>query len=415
MKIEKYSFGIGDRFGLQGKAQLAAIILAKKAGVSLVPVWNKSNREHQTIGTKPSQVRVEADNSVSDLGWTESHYVDADHINLDTVESFIDHSDFFTLDVADFIGKKAEDNDIEKFVSQNEKFLGELKIEGIDETFTVQKEDLYKIGENYLYAIKHAASIYEHLVFKKGAENFVTEVSMDEVDTPQTPLEMFFILSALAAENIPAQTIAPKFSGRFNKGVDYVGDVSAFEKEFEQDLLVIQKAIAEFGLPENLKLSVHSGSDKFSIYPIIGTLIKKYDKGIHVKTAGTTWLEEVIGLSMAGGDALEMAKDIYNKAYTRQDELCGPYASVIDIDQKNLPSPEEVNSWDSEKFSNSLRHIPDHPDYNLNFRQLIHVGYKVAAELGDDYMNMLKKHEEVVAAQVTENIYDRHIKRMFHL
>lgn len=207
MKIEKYSFGIGDRFGLQGKAQLAAIILAKKAGISLVPVWNKSNREHQTIGTKPSQVRVEADNSVSDLDWTDSHYVDADHINLDTVENFIDHSDFFTLDVADFIGKKADTADIENFVKQNERFLGELKIDGIDETFTVKKEDLYKIGENFLYAIKHAASIYQHLVDKKGAENFVTEVSMDEVDTPQTPLEMFFILSALAAENIPAQPL----------------------------------------------------------------------------------------------------------------------------------------------------------------------------------------------------------------
>ncbi|MCF8381492.1 MAG: tagaturonate epimerase family protein [Bacteroidales bacterium] len=414
-KIEKYSFGIGDRFGLQGRAQLAAIILAKKAGISIVPVWNKSNREHKTIGTQPSQVRVEANNSVAALAWKENFYVDADHINLTTVDGFIDHSDFFTLDVADFIGKKAETSEIENFISQNEKYIGELKIDGIDERFNVRKEDLIRIGENYLYAIKHASSIYKYLVEKKGAGNFITEVSMDEVDTPQTPLEMFFILSALAAEKIPAQTIAPKFSGRFNKGVDYVGDVKAFEKEFEQDLLVIQKAIKEFGLPENLKLSVHSGSDKFSIYPIMGKLIKKYDKGIHVKTAGTTWLEEVIGLSMAGGKALEMAKDIYRKAYSRQDELCGPYASVIDIDQNNLPSPEEVDSWNSEKFSNSLRHIPDHPDYNLNFRQLIHVGYKVAAELGDDYINMLKKHEALVATQVTENIFDRHIKRMFNL
>ena len=164
-----------------------------------------------------------------------------------------------------------------------------------------------------------------------------------------------------------------------------------------------------------MKLSVHSGSDKFSIYPIIGELIKKYDKGIHIKTAGTTWLEEVIGLSMAGSDALEMAKGIYNKAYTRKDELCGPYASVIDIDPQNLPTPEEVNSWDSEKFTNSLRHIPEHPDYNLNFRQLIHVGYKVAAELGEKYTTMLIENKDIVAAQVTENIYDRHIKRLFQL
>lgn len=415
MKIEKYSFGIGDRFGLQGKAQLEAIIKANKAGVSLVPVWNKSNREHKTIGTIPAAVRTEADEAIRELGWNESYYVDADHINLDTIDEFITSSDFFTLDVADFIGEKASDTDIKKFIQQNEKYIGSLKIEGIDETFTVSKDDLHKIGANYLFAIKHASAIYQHLVKNKGADNFITEVSMDEVETPQSPLELFFILSAMASENIPAQTIAPKFSGRFNKGVDYVGDVNGFKKEFEQDLLVIQKAINEFGLPDNLKLSVHSGSDKFSIYPIIGELIKKYDKGIHIKTAGTTWLEEVIGLSMAGGAALEMAKGIYSKAYTRQDELCGPYASVIDIDPQNLPAPKEVNSWDSEKFANSLRHIPEHPDYNLNFRQLIHVGYKVAAELGEEYTSMLIENKDIVAAQVTENIYDRHIKRLFQL
>ncbi len=415
MKIEMYSFGIGDRFGLQGKAQLAAIKEANKKGVLLAPVWNKSNREHKTIGTNPESVRTEANEAVNDMSWTGNHYVDADHINLDTVNEFLDYSDFFTLDVADFIGKKASDIDIEKFIKQNEKYIGILKIDGIDETFTVNKEDLEKIGENFLFAIQQASAIYKHIEKNKGAENFITEVSMDEVETPQTPLELFFILSALAQENIPAQTIAPKFSGRFNKGVDYVGDIKAFEKEFEQDLLVIQKAIIEFGLPDNLKLSVHSGSDKFSIYPIMGKLIKKYNKGIHVKTAGTTWLEEVIGLSMSGGNALEMAKDIYRKAYSRQDELCGPYASVIDIDPKNLPSPKEVDSWDSIKFSNSLRHIPGHPDYNLNFRQLIHVGYKIAAELGESYTNMLLKHKEIVATQVTENIYDRHIKRLFDL
>ena len=74
-----------------------------------------------------------------------------------------------------------------------------------------------------------------------------------------------------------------------------MGDVDQFAKEFEQDVLVIDYAVKEFGLPEDLKLSVHSGSDKFTIYPVLAEIIAKYDKGIHVKTAGTTWLEEVIG------------------------------------------------------------------------------------------------------------------------
>ena len=132
---------------------------------------------------------------------------------------------------------------------------------------------------------------------------------MDEVPDPQTPVELFFILKMLASENIPLQTIAPKFSGRFNKGVDYVGDPEKFAEEFEADLMVIDFAVKEFGLPENLKMSVHSGSDKFAIYPYIGSIIKKYNKGIHLKTAGTTWLEEVIGLAEAGGEALDFVKE----------------------------------------------------------------------------------------------------------
>ncbi len=226
---------------------------------------------------------------------------------------------------------------------------------------------------------------------------------------------MFFILKMIADERIPAQTIAPKFTGRFNKGVDYVGDVEQFAKEFEQDLFVIDYAISEFGLPEDLKLSVHSGSDKFTIYPVMAGLIKKHDKGIHVKTAGTTWLEEVIGLSISGDEGLEVAKEIYTKALARKDELCAPYADVIDIDDSLLPTPEEVSEWSGEKFANTLRHIPGHPDYNSNFRQLIHVGYKVAAEMGTKYTGLLEKYADVVGGCVEENIYDRHLKRLFNL
>lgn len=415
MEIEKYSFGIGDRFGQQGDAQIQAIMEAEKSGIHLVPVWNKSNREHQTIGTLPESVRREADRAVQNMNWKGSYYVDADHINLSTVDQFIDSSDFFTLDVADFIGKKASRADIDKFVSRNSVFTGELRIEGISNSLSITKEDLYKTGESYLYAIQQAAQIYRHLKNKKGEDNFITEVSMDEVDSPQSPTEMFFILSALAHEGVPLQTIAPRFSGRFNKGVNYVGDPGAFKKEFEQDLLVINSAIHEFGLPENLKLSVHSGSDKFAIYPIMGELITKYDKGIHIKTAGTTWLEEITGLSMAGGEALQLAKNIYRKAHERKEELCNPYASVIDIDENQLPHPDEVDQWDSKKFSDTLRHIPDHSEYNLNFRQLIHVGYKIAAENMDTFLGLIKENKDIVASQVKENIFDRHIKRLFNL
>jgi hypothetical protein len=219
----------------------------------------------------------------------------------------------------------------------------------------------------------------------------------------------------LASAKIPVQTIAPKFSGRFNKGVDYVGDPLLFAKEFEQDLLVIGYAIREFGLPENLKMSIHSGSDKFAIYPHIGSIIKKYDKGIHLKTAGTTWLEEVIGLAESGDEALEFVKGVYKGSYEKIDELCAPYADVIDIRVASLPAIEEVSVWNSKKFSAALKHIPGNPDYNPDMRQLIHVAYKLAALQMKEYFRLLESNEATVSKCVFENIYNRHICRLFDI
>ena len=413
MNLDKYSFGIGDRFAKQGIAQLKAIQMAGEKGIPIVPVWNKSNREHQIIGSAPSDTRAEAVEAVRQLDWSGPFHVDADHINLGTVDPFIEFSDFFTLDVADYIGGEVSESEVEEFLNICTPYIGTLRIPGIEAPFQVDEEVVRGMASNFLGAVREAAAIYNHIKSQKGGENFIAEVSMDEVENPQTPLELFFILLMIKHFEIPAQTIAPKFTGRFNKGVDYVGDTDQFKKEFEEDLLVIDYAIEQFGLPANLKLSVHSGSDKFSIYPIMGELIRKYDRGIHVKTAGTTWLEEVIGLALAGGEALDMARTIYQRAYERQQELCGPYATVIDIDPDTLPDPQEVLTWTGEQFANTLRHIPDHPSYHSGFRQLIHVGYKVAAEMGNDYLEMLDRHSEIVGEQVTTNIYERHIGRLF--
>lgn len=378
MEIGKYSFGIGDRFAHEGVNQLKALIQAEEQfGVHFVPVWNKSNREHQIVGTEPMETRQEADAAVAALGYKDQYFVDADHINLNNVDRFIEASDFFTIDVADYIGKSGS------------------------------------LEERFLPAIKEAGKIYRHIAEVKGADNFVTEVSMDEVDVAQTPEELRYILKELAAERIPVQTIAPKFTGRFNKGVDYRGDLAQFEKEFEQDLIVIDECVKEYGLPANLKLSIHSGSDKFSIYPIMGRLIRKYDKGIHIKTAGTTWLEEIIGLAVADPDALALAKKIYVNALGRMEELTVPYATVIDVDVNQLPSPEEVAGWDAETFARTMRHNQADPLYNPSFRQLIHVSYKVAAEFGDEYYPALEKHTDVIGDQITANLCERHIKRLF--
>lgn len=413
MQLPKYSMGIGDRFAHQGKAQLAAFVKAKSLGADVTPVWNKSNREHSIVHSAPPSVRAEADRATKELGWKGAYFVDADHIAIKTVDPFIVPSDFFTLDVADFINKPADESAIKQFVRAHTQFAGSLSVPGIDRPLDITEARIESIAGKYLYAAQEAGRIYRHIEAAKGKGKFVTEVSMDETDQPQTPVELLFILAALSQEKVPVQTIAPKFTGRFNKGVDYVGDLSQFEKEFGEDLSVIVFAIKTFGLPADLKLSVHSGSDKFSIYPAIRRAIRKQGAGLHIKTAGTTWLEELIGLALAGGEGLQIAKDVYAQALGRFDELCAPYATVIDINKAKLPSPAQVSEWTGQQFAAALRHDQSNKQYNASFRQLLHVGFKVAAQMGDRYIHALEEFEPVIAKNVTENLFDRHLKRIF--
>ena len=413
MKIEKYTFGTGDRFAHQGRAQLRAILSAREAGIDVHPVWNKSNREHLIIKSKPDDVRTEADAAVAALGFTGSYYVDADHVGLKTVDAFIPASDFFTLDVADFTGKAAEADAVEAFLKNVRRYTGSLSIPGIERPFDLTEKTVRWAAGKFLLAVQEAGRIYRRVEERKGRESFITEVSVDETDAPQNPMELFLILAMIAKEGIPVQTIAPKFTGRFNKGVDYVGDLAQFEREFDEDLSVIAFAIREFGLADTLKLSVHSGSDKFSIYPIISRLIKKHDAGLHVKTAGTTWLEEVIGLAESGGEGLALVKEVYAQAHEHFGELAGPYSTVVDIDPSKLPDPKSVMGWSSAQYQDALRHVESSPHYDSNFRQLLHIGFKVAAGMGKRFTNALETNEEIVGRNVTENLFNRHLQPIF--
>ena len=413
LPLGKLSFGLGDRFGRQGEAQLRACVLAAELGLDIVPVWNKSNREHLFIGTEPTSLRAEADHAVHALGWRKPFHVDADHIRLETVDRFLAPSDFFTIDVADAIGKAAPAAEVKAFADRHSELAGQVPVPGIDRPVEISRAEVERVAGKFLLAIQDAGRIYRHIARSKGAGNFITEVSMDETDRPQTPPELLIILAALADEDLPLQTIAPKFTGRFNKGVDYAGDPRFFEKEFNEDLAVIAYAVRQYPLPTSLKLSIHSGSDKFSIYEPIRQALEKFGAGIHLKTAGTTWLEELIGLAEAGGDGLAIAREIYAYALGHVDEFCAPYAAVIDIDQRKLPSARTVNEWTSAQFVAALRHDETNPAYDPGFRQLLHVSFKVAAKMGDRYQAALKKHEAVIAKNVTENLFERHLEPLF--
>lgn len=413
MRLERFSMGIGDRFARQGRAQLQALMRVRDAGVTVVPVWNKSHREHGIVGSAPADVRREADAAVQELGWTGAYYVDADHIGMKNVDLFMEASDFYTLDVADFTGKPADPAAVDAFVKCMTDYARPLDIPGIDQPLDITPARIRAIAEKYLLAVQEAGRIYRHIESARGAGLFVTEVSMDETDQPQTPVDLLFILAAIAQEGIPAQTIAPKFTGRFNKGVDYVGDVAQFAREFEDDVCVIAFAVKAFGLPDNLKLSVHSGSDKFSLYGPIRDIVGRHGAGLHLKTAGTTWLEEIIGLAEAGGEGLAIAQEVYRRARERFDELCAPYATVIDIRTDRLPDPAAVAGWSGEQLVRALRHDQTCPEFNPDMRQLLHVGYKIAAEMGARYLDTLDACEDAIARNVVANIFERHAQRLF--
>jgi tagaturonate epimerase len=413
MQIEKYSIGIGDRFGQEGVAQLGAVQQAERAGVVVAPVWNKSFREHSLIGTMPEDVRAEADDAVKRAGWKHGYYVDADHIGVKNVDGFLAASDFYTLDVADFIGHPPDAAALHAFVRDMAPFRGTLRIPGVDAAFEVTDAVLEKIGRTYLFAVMEAGRTYRHILAAKGEGNFIPEVSTDEATEPQLPFELYFILAALAREKIPVQTIAPKFSGKFLKGIDYVGDLKVFAREFEDDLAVVKHAIGVFGLPASLKVSVHTGSDKFSLYPIMRRALQKQGAGLHLKTAGTNWLEEVIGVALSGGSGLAVAKKIYLQALPRFDELCKPYATVVEIDRARLPPPAAVEKWSAEDFVNRLRHDQAQPAYDRNLRQLVHVAFRVAAEMGTEWTGALATARETAGRCVRENLFDRHIRPLF--
>ena len=419
MKIlNTYSLGTGDRFAHQAKFQLEAVRAAAELGIQLDIVWNKSKREHLSIGSGPEQTRRAGEAAIMELQdrgrWTGRHYFDADHIRLGTYKEFLPYCDFFTLDVADKINVPGDAETREGFLKAAEAYLERpLPIPGMQKDLFISRDSAREVADCYLQAAKSAGELYRSIAADPRAEHAIIEVSMDETARSQSPEEIFLILLALSRENIPFQTFAPRFSGRFNKGVDYVGDPNIFKEEFEADALILNYAAKELGLPENLKLSLHSGSDKFSIYPAIHEVLSIHDVGLHVKTAGTSWLEELIGLCEAGGEGAEMVRHIYSLCLERMDELCAPYQEVIDIDKAMLPSDKEIQNMAAHVLAASIRHDEEEERYNPSLRQLLHVGYKVAASMGTEYSDMIRKHRSGIGFHVKNNLLERHIRCIF--
>lgn len=168
LTLNKYSVGTGDRFAHQAKAQLQACINSLKEGVEVIPVWNKSNREHTIIGSEPASVRDEADAAVKALGWKHSYFCDADHITSQTVGRFLSTCDFYTIDVADFIGQIAPEADIDAFVRRHPELLSPIELEGLQESLHITPDILRTTARKYLAAVKKAGEVYRIIVNSRG-------------------------------------------------------------------------------------------------------------------------------------------------------------------------------------------------------------------------------------------------------
>ena len=284
------SFGFGDRLGLATSGHIVAV-----KGTKFAPIFaQQSVRENARTGRTPQQVMDDARRAVESAGWDAPWGADADHLKtVDDLPPFVAAGyTFFTVDPGAYVDNAA---DADSLPVLKEKARGAdldqlsawyLRLAGKQPWGEFDPEKLFRAEVKYGRAIKHTVEMYRRLSDMKDAFDF--EVSVDETDSPTTPLEHFFIASELTRQGVIFTSLAPRFIGRFEKGVDYIGDLSALDAEMAKHASVT----AHFG---TYKLSLHSGSDKFSVYPLI---VKYWGERLHVKTAGTSYLEALRTLAV---------------------------------------------------------------------------------------------------------------------
>jgi hypothetical protein len=326
------SFGFGDRLGLATAGHLAAV-----RGSAFAPVFaQQSVRENDRTGRTPLQVLEDARRAVESAGWEAPWGADADHLKTpQDLPAFVDAGyTFFTVDPGAHVDNAASTDPLAA-LEQKTRHLDWDALQALylqktgEHTWDAfDRPALLRAAVKYGRAIEHTVGMYRRLCDLK--QEFDFEVSVDETDSPTTPLEHYFIVSELTRRGVRFTSLAPRFSGDFEKGVDYIGDLAALDEEMAQHAAVT----AHFG---SYKISLHSGSDKFSVYPL---LAKHWDTRIHVKTAGTSYLEALRTLAAVDPALL---KDIYLFARERYENDRVSYH--VSAELKRAPLPNAVVDW----------------------------------------------------------------------
>ena len=375
------SFGFGDRLGLATPGHIAAV-----RGTKFAPIFaQQSVRENSRTGRSPQQVMDDAKRAVEAAKWDAPWGADADHLKtLDDIPPFVEAGyTFFTVDPGGHVDNAASFDSLEvlqqkaKALNWDELSALYLHQNGEQAWGQFDAESLMRAAVKYGGAIRHAAEMYRCVSQMK--EDFDFEVSVDETDSPTTPLEHFFIVSELTRLGVRFTSLAPRFIGRFEKGVDYIGDLDALDAELARHAAVT----AHLG---TYKLSLHSGSDKFSVYPLIA---KHWGERIHVKTAGTSYLE---ALRVLAKYEPALFLQIYSLGRERYETDKRTYHVSAKLDL--LPSTDDLPSL-----------LDD-----FHAREVLHVTFGSAlAQYGEELKATLAKHEAAYYEGLRTH-FDNHLR-----
>lgn len=390
------SAGCGDRLGLATPGHIRAIRSAENVAPILA---QQSMRENARTGRTPQQVVDEAVWGIFEEGWHDSWGADADHLKT------LEHIDlciaagytFFTIDPGDHVDNEAHTAALDTLKiklaalpwSELEDTADGLRGRYLDKQFTVEnftltfdETSLSRAAAKYGRAIAHTVKMYRRLA--QQCDDFELEMSVDETDTPTSVEEHFFIASELKRLGVRWVSLAPRYVGRFEKGVDYIGDLAEFEAE-----LTKHAAIARVVGP--YKLSIHSGSDKFSIYPIIAHLTKGL---VHLKTAGTSYLEALRAVAQADP---ALFREIFTFSRERYETDRATYH--VSAQLAKVPAPAGLTNSD----------LPGLLE-QFDARQVLHVTFgSVLEKFGDRLLSTLRANEEIHYAMV-EKHFKRHLK-----
>lgn len=360
------SFGFGDRLGLATPGHIAAV-----RGTKFAPIFaQQSVRENARTGRAPQQVMDDARRAVDAAQWDGPWGADADHLKaVDDIPPFVEAGyTFFTVDPGEYVDNSADTASLgmlrQKIKSFNWEGLSGLYLheEPRPGWGRFDGESLMRAVVKYGKAIRHAAAMFNCISQLKDEFDF--EMSVDETDSPTTPLEHFFIASELTRLGVRFTSLAPRFIGRFEKGVDYIGDLNALDAELAKHAAVTSR----FG---TYKLSLHSGSDKFSVYPLIA---KHWGERIHVKTAGTSYLEALRVLA-------KHEPDLFLKIYSLGRER-------YETDKRTYHVSAELNALP--KTDDLLSLLDD-----FHAREVLHVTFGSAlAQFGAELKAALVKHDD---------------------